>query len=1154
MSKIKKEERPSRKVTDFFQRTSSLASLPPSSSPSAPTMNMSSSHTPKSTIGDSKSATGQRKPVHKVAEIKQETSSSVDVSSLSSLSSGSPTLLTPESSALKSLSSNPSPVIVVSDSPMSKKKTTLQSITTESTSASAKKGFRPRPITNSVAKTSVRRRNLNPPPTTRSSQRTPPVLQLAKSKLSLKRKREHELGEDDLEVLSVLPGPAKSTTSLSRLSTLTSSSAAPLAPKENIPNIPSPVDKLRDSAHSTPVKKRRVNPQSPARRYTISGHDAEELIPSSQSDECELAVTKPLDRNPVEVMESVDKWRRDASVHASQEPSTKLELLPEEESIPPEPDLTVDGMDIDGGLDYVDPPESFVPTSQVDDDLGPQVFASEDEVKHQLDTSQDFSSSSMTPGKPSGAQDTFIEDVSLPMKSLDSIKEDVSMENVFRPHTPPSLDIPLEGSVSKTPIALDQKSKTAQIIAQIRAKAMERALASDDEDNPLEFQELEDSSDEEFDDNIFKKYEKGKGKATAASSPPALSSGDNSPLLEPSSGASPTPNDASKRYNLRRHSPHVNAEAGPSTSKYSLLPLKSRTRKPAAKKKTANPLDALLKEKKIADKRGSGSDALRRAEEAVNLPKTKSKRSLLDEMEDEEEKPDSDSEVDWANEEAAMNIVRQGSRRLILKSSSPARAPAHHGDSDSDDEGEVGEALEEDECRKILGEKDGTAVGSILAKDRASAHEKTKKRKAVRGVVLWDMVPVDDNMGVDDLPSLPEATSGEEKVPLLTALRSAVDARNIRRLCLLLRPDSMELIKSEHCAPLLRWVCHLAFSISIPMLGAQACAVLCQCPDLFISSELNTIHFDIISAALAHLGARRDTLEALGWSVPDGVETSRPGTEDRERSLFRMAQFMSVMHAFQRDAIPDVVLALILIGLDPSTSAALARDIRSTIEDLCSSVNDAACEEQIALKVLSYATQLEPINKSLVVSMFVRGSLQSTRIARWIARKMLLGPNDPAVGPYIHLPSLKPYIELLSPTVGSQGLFDIPGNSDKPEYYEELLCHVEILGVALTDIDGYVEEERAANRDAPRSSILDSPSKIRERSDLETVTRQLDLLHGRIVDTRAAHLDRSRVKAALQQLSFRVHYQRQACLQRGSRSGSGKPRPKNLHSYFSTPK
>lgn len=101
-------------------------------------------------------------------------------------------------------------------------------------------------------------------------------------------------------------------------------------------------------------------------------------------------------------------------------------------------------------------------------------------------------------------------------------------------------------------------------------------------------------------------------------------------------------------------------------------------------------------------------------------------------------------------------------------------------------------------------------------------------------------------------------------------------------------------------------------------------------------------------------------------------------------------------------------------------------------------------------------------------------------------------------GSYTSLPSLKPYIDLLSPTVSSKGIFDILGNSDKEEYYDELLCYIEILSAALTDIERYTQKEKSANRGAARTSILDSPSKMRERSDLDMLKRLLDLLHGKI--------------------------------------------------------
>ena len=51
------------------------------------------------------------------------------------------------------------------------------------------------------------------------------------------------------------------------------------------------------------------------------------------------------------------------------------------------------------------------------------------------------------------------------------------------------------------------------------------------------------------------------------------------------------------------------------------------------------------------------------------------------------------------------------------------------------------------------------------------------------------------------------------------------------------------------------------------------------------------------------------------------------------------------------------------------------------------------------------------------------------------------------------------------------------------------------------------------------------------------------------VDTKAAHLERSQVKAALQQLQMRVMYQWSTAAQ-GVASGLTKPKPKRLDSYF----
>lgn len=331
--------------------------------------------------------------------------------------------------------------------------------------------------------------------------------------------------------------------------------------------------------------------------------------------------------------------------------------------------------------------------------------------------------------------------------------------------------------------------------------------------------------------------------------------------LEPSRSTSPSPVkvNTNQRYNLRRHSPkEPNAVAGPSTL---TLPTK-----PTRKRKLANPLDALIKEKTTADKKGSGTDALKRAEEAIASGMSSpvsTKRSLLDEMEREEDSEDEEAE-DWGDEEAAMDIVRQGGR-LRLKSSSPleaanadaARRKALGEDSDSDsdsdrEEGdgegrakEASEPLKEEDFKKILGDKEGVAVGDILKKDQAMKVEKArkKKKKAVKGVLLWERVrPVERETDgdvemeeqEDSLPSLPDSWKGESKKgKLMDAFRKAVGsgsksgftllskiafdvvALDTRRLSTLLNPDTFHILGADLASPLLEWICDLGKSLHI---------------------------------------------------------------------------------------------------------------------------------------------------------------------------------------------------------------------------------------------------------------------------------------------------------------------------------------------------
>ncbi|KAK7692727.1 hypothetical protein QCA50_004360 [Cerrena zonata] len=891
---------------------------------------------------------------------------------------------------------------------MPKRKASSSKVKVEDVAPSKKKGFRPRTIVPSAAKTTVRRRNLDPPPTRSSG---PSVLQLAKTRASLKRK--HDSDHEDNNLFPDEP-PAlrtRSTTSLSRLSTLTSSSA-PLTPRKS--NIPSPIEKARRNGHASPPKKARRN--SPIRKTTLSRQATAEIVPSSQSDEEELNLIKVPDVNPVEVMQSVDKWRRDSSVVATQGSSV---MPPQDDVAPSEPDfmdtvLDTIPMDIDGELLYADPIPSSDPDilTSPEEDVIPSLPSSEDEVKNHLqaiDLSSPLESpkviTNRTPQRPNKASET----------SKVAIDEDVPMEDAFRVRTPsPVPDFLM--SLTKTPVPRTQQTRTQQILADIHARAMQVSYDSD-EDRPLELKDILDSNssdDDDLDDDIFKKLDSGKkdkGKekmlsivtkdSTTRSSSPLTS-------LEPSRSASPT--SANQRYNLRRHSPkEPNATAGPSTL---TLP------KPTRKKKLFNPLDALIKEKSTADRKGSGTDALRRAEEALASTLSSpvsTKRSLLDEMEAEEDSGDEDEdEVNWANEEAAMDIVRQGGR-LRLKSSSPIELPSNSrrdrdvddSDSDEDSDGDGGEggseSLHEEEYRKILGEKEGLAVGNILKKDREMKVEKAKKKikKAVKGVLLWERVKqADGDVEMDgdeeaSLPALPRWKGKGKESPLMGALKKAVEDGNTRRLSTLLFADTFELLGADNTLPLLAWICDLAFSISSTSLGSQAFTILCQRPKLFASSN-TPIPFDIIIRALSQLGAKRPALEQAGWSPIPNSSQSKPTKEQREELLLRLMKFISVYsrrHAFSDQAIPDLILALVLIGLDPSTTPDVLREIKSTIEHVCSNIVDERHEERVADRVTELCKGFEPINKAYVVSFFMRASPSSTRIVRWIARSLLLVPE-----------------------------------------------------------------------------------------------------------------------------------------------------------------
>lgn len=184
-----------------------------------------------------------------------------------------------------------------------------------------------------------------------------------------------------------------------------------------------------------------------------------------------------------------------------------------------------------------------------------------------------------------------------------------------------------------------------------------------------------------------------------------------SPLSSPSSHASPPSN--------HRISTRTRVFTNP-------LPKHHNNSSSKRKKPSNNPLDFLLKEKKLADKKGNGIDALRLAEESIDIKMEDGDEATG--VEDERYKVKFEMGK-LTNEEAAWKAVEESARH---KSSTPGDSADGLGD---DHEAVV---LGEDEA-KLLGLKDGERMKKILESDRAG---KVKiKVEKVLGVRLWDDNP-----------------------------------------------------------------------------------------------------------------------------------------------------------------------------------------------------------------------------------------------------------------------------------------------------------------------------------------------------------------------------------------------------------------------------
>ncbi|KAF4598548.1 hypothetical protein EYR40_006908 [Pleurotus pulmonarius] len=788
-----------------------------------------------------------------------------------------------------------------------------------------------------------------------------------------------------------------------------------------------------------------VTPPISHKRPRLLSPEPSTIVPSSQSDEMEVDVSRLSIREPNVVKDSVDKWRQDPQL-------VSIKVLQNR--------------------------EASIPAT---------LLASEDDRQSVASGSSATSLPRSSPGE-----------ISARTSNTSVIGDDCIPDVYAGSLTPPPSSPRVAPSSMKAPVALSGEAKAAQIIADIKARC-EASRESSEERVVRDFQEDLDS-DSDPEELLINPINMRKSTRASKKDPPAANAS--------SSG--------SKRYDLRAKRSSVDGPATrPPPNKYSQTVAdvkgkgKAIGRSSTGGRRADNPLDALLKEKKNAEKKGKGADALRAAESAVA-----GKQGLLAEMDEEDPA--------WQDEGAAFSALEYRDR--LEK------------DLSSDDAHDGHEMGEEDQQR-LFGRKYSHSIKVILDKDKGKAVDTESESKPF-GIPLW--LDATDQMEVE--PEVPQFSAPDDN-PAWVSLGAALASRDASLSSLLL-----ETLPTSLLSVIVPYVCQLALSDDHPRLGFSAYLALIR---LWSGPQRSAavLPVSVLYSALDHLGADPVILQKAGWTSEDHRRGPTPNSTTREKVLYRLVSLTTSAARFGSlvpEEIPNVLLLLSHVALDPSCSQDITRDMIMAVHDICSSIGPGDdvipdIESAVCRKLLGFLADVEPINKDYVVGLLASGSGRTMRIARVIARSIILDKRTVTSTTYTDLPPLFPLVKALLDDASGRDIFQINSRTD----YVDLGYYVHILAVALSAIDLYTENEKA-QKPEPFSPSMLGLGRRGEKPDtpLQLIKLALDSLHSRIADTRAAHLDRSRTKAAIKQLSMRVHYQRRAAV------SSYVTRKQSIQSYF----
>ncbi|KAJ3790804.1 hypothetical protein GGU10DRAFT_383024 [Lentinula aff. detonsa] len=510
--------------------------------------------------------------------------------------------------------------------------------------------------------------------------------------------------------------------------------------------------------------------------------------------------------------------------------------------------------------------------------------------------------------------------------------------------------------------------------------------------------------------------------------------------------------------------------------------LQPERRKAATKKH--NPFFALLKEKREEERNGRSDADFLKAAESI-LPKSK---MLLDLDDD---------------EDVSFGSPSQKTAAFLEKETHEMNA----------DFGDV-------DRRRLFGDQ-SEGIKNILDGDRKII-KADEHRKNEAGVQFWrdDATPADDDVDMDVEPTLD--FGDYTRFPVLCKLHDALESDDQFRAITVLDAGLLNTVTLEGFPGVTSYLTYLALSPTNVDLSSSAFKAL---RNVWIMSRGSGsgITLRSVLSAISRLGAKSESLNLAGRRPPN-LDAQR-----RESLIFRLVKLIESSarpRLLHMKEIPELVLVLLAISLDPSTSAALQSAIAVALDALLQSIADpnvvADIEPIICTKILSYIQKFEPCNISRILIFLTGSAGRSTRIARWVARSVLLGKTRVTESEYCHTPP----VQDLSATLVEEATtpcqaFQIKRATD----YVELRHYVQILAVALTDIPSYYPSEITATAAIKAEhSVHGSPSKDKPETPLEHMNRCITFVQRKITDN-GTDIERSRTKAALQQLSMRLYFQ-----------------------------